>query len=698
MTIFDVHGTLSDNKQLVIVDNLAQSVGENCSTQLVIAIPDNLSDYNYYIELSCPSGRLVMSPVLTAQDNVISYTLGGSIFEQEGRVWVQISARDADDERVVFKSRRDILATMQVHSSIVGMYSSYDTSDFFTMVTSTQQNLDQLVADVYDLVQQATADTQQCASLVAELQEIAESDEMKGEQGDAFTYADFTDEQLASLKGDTGEQGIQGIQGDAFTYDDFTAEQLLALKGAKGDTGDAFTYADFTDEQLASLKGATGDTGAKGDTGDAFTYEDFTVSQLEALKGDAFTYGDFTVAQLESLKGATGDTGAKGDTGDAFTYDDFTDEQLASLKGEQGDAFTYSDFTSEQLAGLKGDTGDAFTYADFTDEQLAGLKGEQGDAFTYEDFTTEQLAGLKGEQGDAFTYEDFTTEQLQALQTSSDFVADNIIVNSRFAINSRGLTSYVASSSSSKTYCMDNWYIAENSSDVTVVPSSSGVTISNSGSATGYLCTRSELAYSLSGKQATFSCSIDDTIYSATTDYYDSSLVLTTDDMTITVSQDASSNIVTTSLAVPTGTSGMVVNWVKLEQGEQTRYQYEDMSIEHIRCARYLQMFPADSLLGTGYDNTVTTYIAIPVMVPMASVPTCTGTVCYRTDTTTVSYGTLTIAQTTNMALASLTAQLQETAAVVDPDVFFPEEELSGISNIGIVTVESTALILSCEL
>ena len=32
----------------------------------------------------------------------------------------------------------------------------------------------------------------------------------------------------------------------------------------KGDTGDAFTYDDFTEEQLADLKGETGDTGATG--------------------------------------------------------------------------------------------------------------------------------------------------------------------------------------------------------------------------------------------------------------------------------------------------------------------------------------------------------------------------------------------------------------------------------------------------
>ena len=68
----------------------------------------------------------------------------------------------------------------------------------------------------------------------------------KGDKGDAFTYADFTEEQLAGLK---------GPKGDAFTYADFTAEQLAGLKGPKGD---AFEYSDFTPAQLAALKGDPG--------------------------------------------------------------------------------------------------------------------------------------------------------------------------------------------------------------------------------------------------------------------------------------------------------------------------------------------------------------------------------------------------------------------------------------------------------
>jgi hypothetical protein len=52
----------------------------------------------------------------------------------------------------------------------------------------------------------------------------------------------FTPEQLNALKvkGDKGEKGDKGDTGEtgkAFTYDDFTEDQLSLLKGPRGDQG-----------------------------------------------------------------------------------------------------------------------------------------------------------------------------------------------------------------------------------------------------------------------------------------------------------------------------------------------------------------------------------------------------------------------------------------------------------------------------
>lgn len=55
-----------------------------------------------------------------------------------------------------------------------------------------------------------------------------------------------------NIKGLQGATGPQGAKGDAFTYADFTQEQLTALKGPKGDKGDT------------GAKGATGAQGVQG--------------------------------------------------------------------------------------------------------------------------------------------------------------------------------------------------------------------------------------------------------------------------------------------------------------------------------------------------------------------------------------------------------------------------------------------------
>lgn len=68
----------------------------------------------------------------------------------------------------------------------------------------------------------------------------------KGEKGDKGDKGE---------QGDTGPQGETGAKGDAFTYDDFTPEQLESLRGPKGDTG------------ATGAQGAKGDKGDKGDTG-----------------------------------------------------------------------------------------------------------------------------------------------------------------------------------------------------------------------------------------------------------------------------------------------------------------------------------------------------------------------------------------------------------------------------------------------
>ena len=76
----------------------------------------------------------------------------------------------------------------------------------------------------------------------------------KGEQGERGPQGETGAQGIQGERGEQGIQGIQGVKGDT---------------GEKGDKGDAFTYSDFTPEQLASLKGEKGDKGDAAITVDA---------------------------------------------------------------------------------------------------------------------------------------------------------------------------------------------------------------------------------------------------------------------------------------------------------------------------------------------------------------------------------------------------------------------------------------------
>lgn len=97
-----------------------------------------------------------------------------------------------------------------------------------------------------------------------------------GAKGDAFTYSDFTAEQLSALKGEKGDTGPQGLKGD--TGD-------TGPQGLKGDTGPQGEQGPKGDTGPQGPQGEKGDKGDKGDTGAAGSDASVTAANIRAALG-----------------------------------------------------------------------------------------------------------------------------------------------------------------------------------------------------------------------------------------------------------------------------------------------------------------------------------------------------------------------------------------------------------------------------
>ena len=248
----------------------------------------------------------------------------------------------------------------------------------------------------------------------------------KGDQGKAFTYDDFTPEQLEALKGEKGD--ISNISVTATSDDtssdtptvDVTKSGTIAepvfdfafhgLKGQKGDTGekgaDGFTpiiteNADNTDDDYKlditnsdgtittpNLKGAKGDKGDKGADGTNGVTPNVSVSasvdetvgtpSVKVTKGGTTAAPTFDLA-ISGIKGEKGDQGVKGDTGatgkngtDGFSPTIVTDSTNTADSYKLDITTKDGTIITPNLKGAKGDKGDKGADAKITQITQAG--------------------------------------------------------------------------------------------------------------------------------------------------------------------------------------------------------------------------------------------------------------------------------------------------------------------------------------
>lgn len=150
--------------------------------------------------------------------------------------------------------------------------------------------------------------------------------------------------------------------------------RVVGDTGPKGDTGEAFTYEDFTEEQLAGLKGDTGPAGPKGDTGDKGDTGE------RGSKGDTGETGATGEPGVHGPKGDTGDTGAVGDTGPAGPTGDTGATGIGTtIKGSYN---TYQELIAAYPAGNASDSylvnGSLYVWFDNAWNNVGNIKGDTG--------------------------------------------------------------------------------------------------------------------------------------------------------------------------------------------------------------------------------------------------------------------------------------------------------------------------------
>lgn len=222
------------------------------------------------------------------------------------------------------------------------------------------------------------------------------------------------------LKGDKGTQGEVGEKGDPFRYEDFTTEQLESLRGPKGEQGltgpvgpqgpkgDPFTYADFTESQLEGLKGPKGDTGERGLTGPQGERGLTGEQGPQGIRGEVGPQGVPGIQGPEGPRGPKGETGERGPQGIQGVQGEQGIQGVAGPTGEAGNN-GLSAYELWKQEGHEGSIEDFFL-------SLKGPKGEQGDVGP---------AGPKGPEGEALKGFRFLQNYIRAIGIGLDENLDN---------------------------------------------------------------------------------------------------------------------------------------------------------------------------------------------------------------------------------------------------------------------------------
>ena len=149
------------------------------------------------------------------------------------------------------------------------------------------------------------------------------------------------------------------------TLDKTDGKYTLNIGIPKGDKGDAFTYADFTADQLSTMYSAVTNNIKIGKTTTLEAGEQATVT-LDKSDGNY----SLKFAIPKGDKGEKGNTGASITLTAGTTTTLAAGSQATTSMTQSGNDYTLNFGIPQGTKGDKGEKGDPFTYSDFTSSQL----------------------------------------------------------------------------------------------------------------------------------------------------------------------------------------------------------------------------------------------------------------------------------------------------------------------------------------